>query len=44
MTLQQKQEALVDLDNGVSISATARKYHVSRQTIMRLRDSRGSEN
>ncbi|WP_057461770.1 recombinase family protein [Pseudovibrio sp. POLY-S9] len=40
LSSQEKQEALQDLESGLSISATARKHGVSRQTIMRLRDER----
>ncbi|QUS58994.1 recombinase family protein [Pseudovibrio brasiliensis] len=39
LSSQQKQEALQDLERGLSISATARNHGVSRQTIMRLRNS-----
>ncbi|NKX68292.1 recombinase family protein (plasmid) [Labrenzia sp. 5N] len=35
---QQKQEARENLANGMSVSAIARKFGTSRQTIMRVRD------
>jgi putative DNA-invertase from lambdoid prophage Rac len=35
---KQKQEVLDDLAKGVSVSAIARKFTASRQTIMRVRD------
>ncbi|MBB6357744.1 DNA invertase Pin-like site-specific DNA recombinase [Aminobacter aganoensis] len=35
---KQKRYALVDLAGGMSISALARKFDASRQTIMRVRD------
>ncbi|SDN72038.1 recombinase family protein [Ensifer sp. YR511] len=35
---KQKQEARDDLEVGMSVSAIARKFATSRQTIMRLRD------
>lgn len=35
---QQRQAARIDLAAGASVSATARKYTTSRQTIMRIRD------
>ncbi|MGH0003878.1 recombinase family protein [Pseudovibrio ascidiaceicola] len=38
LSSQEKQEALQDLESGLSISAVSRKHGVSRQTIMRLRD------
>ncbi|WP_446737481.1 helix-turn-helix domain-containing protein [Pseudovibrio sp. Ad5] len=37
LSSQQKQEALLDLESGMSVSATSRKHGVSRQTTMRLR-------
>ncbi|KZK97220.1 putative DNA-invertase from lambdoid prophage Rac [Pseudovibrio sp. Ad5] len=43
LSSRQKQEALLDLENGMNISATARKHGVSRQTIMRLKDSSNAE-
>ncbi len=39
LTDSQKVEALEDLDQGVSVSETARKYGTNRQTIIRLRDA-----
>ncbi|MFK7974412.1 MAG: recombinase family protein [Rickettsiaceae bacterium] len=39
LTQFQQEEALEQLQNGVSISAIARQFNVSRQTIMRVRRS-----
>ncbi|MBD8649473.1 recombinase family protein [Rhizobium sp. CFBP 13726] len=39
LSLKQKAEARKDLAAGMSISAVARKFDTSRQTIMRVRDN-----
>ena len=39
LTQSQQEETLKQLQNGVSISAIARQFNVSRQTIMRVRRS-----
>lgn len=41
LTGKQKQDVLDDLARGVSVSAAARKYATSRQTVMRIRDQIG---
>ncbi|MBS7708032.1 recombinase family protein [Chelatococcus asaccharovorans] len=38
LTLQQREAARSDLNAGMSIAMAARKYGVSRQTLMRVRD------
>lgn len=37
-TLKQKQEVSTHISNGMSVSAIAKKFGTSRQTIMRVRD------
>ena len=39
LTAQQRQDVLKHLKNGMSVSAIAREFQTSRQTIMRVRDA-----